>query len=115
MKATNAKRGRRHDLAVDEIAKWYRSTGCRVEAALADWPRPENISGRIPDVVLHKDGKKWIIEVETPESTGTPPARDQYVEFETAAMESPDHVFFHLCLIDESNWPDWGLNGEPRP
>ena len=50
----------RHNIAVSEIAKWYASLGCQVEAALpgSDWPEPKKIYNRIPDVVLHKGNKK---------------------------------------------------------
>ena len=95
-----------HNLAVNEIVKVFEQAGCDVKAAHIDThPTPKSINGRIPDIVAYKDGKIWIVEVDTMDS---PDEQNQADDLQAATKTDPG-VSFHRYIVGAKGWDlKWG-------
>lgn len=64
-KARSKASQKKHDVAVLNSAKWYKTRGYNVSAAIEGFRDPKLISGSRPDLIARKGGTEILIEVET--------------------------------------------------
>lgn len=57
-----------HDRKVRELARTLEKQGYMVRADVRGKEKPEPIGSKIPDIEATKDGRRLIVEVETPAS-----------------------------------------------
>ena len=100
----------KHDATVKHFAEEFQGQVDRIEAHLEGWDRPRTISDLVPDLILHRGGKQWIIEVEMAESAESSHARKQNTAFDIEAMRNPDRVFFHTFVVGQG----WKFPGPPQ-
>ena len=64
--------------------KWYKNHGYKVYADISGESKPKTIEGHRPDIIATKDGKEYIIEIETKQTASTDKKQHQafrkYVE-----------------------------------
>ncbi len=108
--AVSAHDAARHNATVKQIAEEYQGQVDRIEVHLKGWDRPRTIGDLVPDLILYRGGKQWIIEVEMAESAESSHARKQSTAFGIEAMRNPDRVFFHTFVVG----PGWKLPGPPQ-
>ncbi|MCH7728971.1 MAG: hypothetical protein IH991_21180 [Planctomycetes bacterium] len=63
-----------HDVLVRKLAKQLENAGHTVSADVSGYAKPKTFYGMRPDIIAEKNGKRRIVEVETPDSLNT--ARD---------------------------------------
>ena len=95
----NARDAVGHNTVVRKFAEQYQGQVDCVEAHVDGWERPRMIGDRVPDLILYRGGKQWIIEVEMADSAESNHAQEQHVAFEIEAMRDPDRVFFHTFVV----------------
>ena len=104
-----------HNKEVDRIANHYKILGYTVEADISGWPYPEEINGKIPDVIAKKtrmrtnhgsrftggafpEEEKIIVEVETESTKNSSHAIEQARAFSLYANARPG-VKFEIVVI----------------
>lgn len=59
---------KKHDDSVLRSAEWYENQNYKVQADLPGYKKPKTINKFIPDLIVQKNNKEIIIEVETKDS-----------------------------------------------
>ena len=83
----------KHDSEVKKVALEFKKKGFDVDADIPGFKRPKPIKHYIPDVVAKKGHQKKIVEVETPDSKGTPRDKAQQRTFRSEANKKANTTF----------------------
>jgi hypothetical protein len=86
-----------HDRAIKKYAQHLDKNRYSVKADTTEldtqFPMPEIIHGKRPDILASKKGKKLVIEVETPNSLDTKRAKEQRRRFQNWANRKSNRTF----------------------
>jgi len=82
-----------HDALVRKLAQDLKKKGHDVQADISGYAKPPAFYGMRPDIVAEKDGKRRIVEVETPDSMGSARDEKQKKTFKGIASRSKNTTF----------------------
>ena len=82
-----------HDALVQKLAEQLERQGHTVKADVSGYSKPQTLYGVRPDIIAEKDGKRRIVEVETPDSLNTARDLKQKKIFEGIAKRSKKTTF----------------------